>query len=51
VPRKQDFHTVNCLGTEVVIAAARIRGHPSYESQTGEPARHHEIDLQEVGLI
>jgi len=26
VPRKQDFHTVNCLGTEVVIAAARDRG-------------------------
>jgi dihydroflavonol-4-reductase len=26
VPRKQDFHTVNCLGTEVVIAAARDSG-------------------------
>jgi dihydroflavonol-4-reductase len=26
VPRKQDFHTVNCLGTKVVIAAARDRG-------------------------
>jgi dihydroflavonol-4-reductase len=26
VPQKQDFHTVNCLGTEVVIAAARHRG-------------------------
>ena len=26
VPRKQDFHTVNCLGTEVVIAAARALG-------------------------
>jgi dihydroflavonol-4-reductase len=26
VPRMQDFHTVNCLGTEAVIAAARERG-------------------------
>jgi len=26
VPRKQDFHTVNCVGTEVVIAAARKCG-------------------------
>ena len=26
VPRKQDFHSVNCLGTEVVIAAAQDRG-------------------------
>jgi dihydroflavonol-4-reductase len=25
VPQKQDFHVVNCLGTEVVIAAARER--------------------------
>ena len=26
VPRTQDFHTVNCLGTVAVIAAARERG-------------------------
>jgi dihydroflavonol-4-reductase len=26
VPRKDDFHAVNCRGTEVVIAAARKRG-------------------------
>jgi len=26
MPRKEDFHTVNCLGTEAVIAAARRRG-------------------------
>src|ERR1700722_17076756 len=26
VPRMQDFHTVNCLGTEAVIAATRERG-------------------------
>ena len=26
VPRKQDFHAVNCVGTEVVIAAARKCG-------------------------
>jgi dihydroflavonol-4-reductase len=26
MPRKKDFHTVNCQGTEIVIAAARKRG-------------------------
>lgn len=26
IPRKQDFHTVNYLGTETVVAAARRRG-------------------------
>jgi nucleoside-diphosphate-sugar epimerase len=26
VPRTQDFHAVNCLGTEAVIVAARERG-------------------------
>jgi len=26
MPHKEDFHAVNCQGTEVVIAAARIRG-------------------------
>ena len=26
MPQKQDFHTVNCLGTEAVISAARDRG-------------------------
>jgi dihydroflavonol-4-reductase len=26
IPRKRDFHAVNCYGTEVVIAAARKRG-------------------------
>jgi dihydroflavonol-4-reductase len=26
LPRKQDFHAVNCVGTETVLAAARKRG-------------------------
>ena len=30
VPRMQDFHTVNCLGTEAVIAAARSAGFRVY---------------------
>ena len=26
IPRKSDFHAVNCHGTEVVVTAARKRG-------------------------
>jgi nucleoside-diphosphate-sugar epimerase len=44
IPKKEDFHLVNCRGTEVVIAAARKRGvtrflHCSTESILFRPAR------------
>jgi dihydroflavonol-4-reductase len=44
MPRKDDFHSVNCKGTEIVIAAARKRGiarllHCSTESILFRPSR------------
>jgi dihydroflavonol-4-reductase len=44
IPKKEDFHTVNCRGTEVVITAARRRGvarflHCSTESILFRPSR------------
>ncbi len=55
VPKKDDFHAVNCRGTETVITAARRRGvarflHCSTESILFRPPRSLQAD-REPGLL
>jgi dihydroflavonol-4-reductase len=55
VPKKDDFHAVNCRGTETVITAARRRGvarflHCSTESILFPPSRSLQVD-GEPGLL
>ena len=55
IPRKDDFHAVNCRGTEIVIAAARKRGiarllHCSTESILFRPSRSDGVAAEDVLL-